>query len=284
MLTLRWSNMILYATPLTSASRADSPSQNFCFPVTRMESDAVVLEPLIVCRSPMTELLSNFRSQPSIHAREAYENLSSPEGRIVFDYLPVPVPSSFEEYLTMLEGPRGRQNTEWCHFAIIDKTHQPPRLAGTIALLGTSVATLSTEIGCVLIFPKYQVSRAEDWFRVDKLNRTAQRTHINTHANALLLRYCFEVIHLRRVQWKANSKNERSVKAAQRLGFQLEGVIRWERPTPANGFAVDNVNGLGQPERGLGRHSVLLATCWDTWLSSGKATIDELMARPVVKS
>ena len=86
------------------------------------------------------------------------------------------------------------------------------------------------------------------------------------------------------MQWKANSKNERSVKAAQRLGFQLEGVIRWERPTPANGFAVDNVNGLGQPERGLGRHSVLLATCWDTWLSSGKARVDELMARPVAKS
>ena len=129
-----------------------------------MESDAVVLEPLIVCRSPMTELLSNFRLQPSMHAREAYENLSSPEGRIVFDYLPIPVPSSFEEYLTMLEGPRGRQNTEWCHFAITDKTHVPPRLAGTIALLGTSVATLSTEIGCVLIFPNYQVSRSGNWF------------------------------------------------------------------------------------------------------------------------
>ena len=275
--------MILYATPLTSASCADSPSQNFCFPVTRMESDAVVLEPLIVCRSPMTEPLSNFRLQPSIHAREAYTNLSSPEGRIVFDYLPIRVPSSFEEYLTMLEGPRGRQNTEWCHFAIIDKMHDPPHMAGTIALLGTSAATLSTEIGCVLIFPKYQVSRAAHSLENDQLIFMAKRTHINTHANALLLRYCFEFIHLRRVQWKANSQNERSVRAAQRLGFQLEGVIRWERPTPANGFAVENADGLGRPEAGLGRHSVLLATCWDTWLSSGKARIDELMVRPVVK-
>jgi RimJ/RimL family protein N-acetyltransferase len=54
----------------------------------------------------------------------------------------------------------------------------------------------------------------------------AQRSKVNTEASYLLLRYCFEELHYRRMEWKCNSLNERSHRAALRLGFTYEGNFR----------------------------------------------------------
>lgn len=53
----------------------------------------------------------------------------------------------------------------------------------------------------------------------------ARRTKANTEANYLLLQYCFEVLGYRRMEWKCNALNERSRRAALRLGFQFEGIF-----------------------------------------------------------
>ena len=50
-----------------------------------------------------------------------------------------------------------------------------------------------------------------------------QRTAANTEATYLMLRHAFELGY-RRVEWKCNAKNERSRKAALRMGFQFEGI------------------------------------------------------------
>lgn len=50
-----------------------------------------------------------------------------------------------------------------------------------------------------------------------------QRTHANLEATWLMLRHCFELGY-RRVEWKCNALNERSRRAALRMGFQFEGV------------------------------------------------------------
>ncbi|WP_163361631.1 GNAT family N-acetyltransferase, partial [Enterobacter hormaechei] len=42
----------------------------------------------------------------------------------------------------------------------------------------------------------------------------------------LLMRYVFESLGYRRYEWKCNSLNEPSRRAAQRLGFQFEGRFR----------------------------------------------------------
>ena len=55
----------------------------------------------------------------------------------------------------------------------------------------------------------------------------AQGTACNTEAVYLLLRHCFEEVGYRRVEWKCDAANARSVRAAQRLGFTFEGVQAW---------------------------------------------------------
>jgi RimJ/RimL family protein N-acetyltransferase len=54
----------------------------------------------------------------------------------------------------------------------------------------------------------------------------AQRTKANTEANCLLLRHCFDDLGYRRMEWKCNAANERSRRAALRLGYRFEGTFR----------------------------------------------------------
>jgi RimJ/RimL family protein N-acetyltransferase len=51
----------------------------------------------------------------------------------------------------------------------------------------------------------------------------AQRTGANTEATYLMLRHAFGLGY-RRVEWKCDALNERSRRAALRMGFAFEGV------------------------------------------------------------
>jgi len=53
-----------------------------------------------------------------------------------------------------------------------------------------------------------------------------QRTNVNTEAAFLLLNYLLGELQYRRAEWKCDARNERSRKAALRLGFVFEGVFR----------------------------------------------------------
>lgn len=53
-----------------------------------------------------------------------------------------------------------------------------------------------------------------------------QRTSVNTEAKYLLLRHAFETLGCIRVQFKADSRNEPSLKAIERLGAVREGLLR----------------------------------------------------------
>lgn len=50
-----------------------------------------------------------------------------------------------------------------------------------------------------------------------------QKIPVNTEATYLMLKHCFELGY-RRVEWKCHSLNERSRKAALRMGFKFEGI------------------------------------------------------------
>lgn len=50
-----------------------------------------------------------------------------------------------------------------------------------------------------------------------------QKSLVNTEATYLMLKHCFELGY-RRVEWKCDSLNERSRKAALRVGFKFEGI------------------------------------------------------------
>lgn len=103
------------------------------------------------------------------------------------------------------------------------QTGESPRLAGLMGLFDASVEHQYTEIGYIMILPEFQ------------------RTHVNTNALGLLMHYCLDLpadlakgelkygpgLGLRRVQWQCHADNAPSVRAAERMGFKLEGIIRW---------------------------------------------------------
>jgi RimJ/RimL family protein N-acetyltransferase len=53
-----------------------------------------------------------------------------------------------------------------------------------------------------------------------------RRTAVNTECKYLLLRQAFEVMNCIRVQFKTDSRNERSQRAIERIGAVREGVLR----------------------------------------------------------
>jgi RimJ/RimL family protein N-acetyltransferase len=56
--------------------------------------------------------------------------------------------------------------------------------------------------------------------------KEAQRTEINTETTYLMLKYLFEDLKYRRVEWKCDNENNASKNAATRLGFVYEGLFR----------------------------------------------------------
>ncbi|KZV80217.1 acyl-CoA N-acyltransferase [Exidia glandulosa HHB12029] len=125
-------------------------------------------------------------------------------------------------------------------FAVFDRVTSEP--AGFIGLLNASLENETAEIGFVLILPRWQ------------------RTHVTTNAAGLLVEYCMRDLKLRRVQWQANAENVGSIRVAERLGLKLEGIMRWQR------VLLEGKEGLRRgDEEKRGRHTAVLAICWDDW-------------------
>jgi RimJ/RimL family protein N-acetyltransferase len=88
-------------------------------------------------------------------------------------------------------------------FCVFDTTSQ--RQVGVVNLLNNIPAHLKIEMGGIWYSP------------------IVQRTQANTEATYLLLKHLFELGY-RRVEWKCNAQNERSRRAALRMGFKFEGI------------------------------------------------------------
>lgn len=53
-----------------------------------------------------------------------------------------------------------------------------------------------------------------------------QGTGINKHCKYLLLEFAFEKLNMKRVEFRANAKNERSIQAMKSIGCTVEGILR----------------------------------------------------------
>lgn len=169
-------------------------------------------------------------------------------------------------------------------FAIFDKIRPPSgdcksgegvagTLAGALGYINSSPANLCIEIGTLVVLPPFQ------------------RTHVAPNAVGLLLHYALNLpshpalagLGLRRVVWLTNCANTPSIWPAERLGFQKEGVVRWEKVLPeGKGAEVSNGKSLrdGDPRaQCLGRNSVLLSLCWDDWEGGARDKVEAAMAR-----
>lgn len=59
---------------------------------------------------------------------------------------------------------------------------------------------------------------------------SAQRTSVNTEAKLLMMTHAFEVWQVHRVALQTDVRNERSWAAIERIGGQLDGIMRADRP------------------------------------------------------
>jgi RimJ/RimL family protein N-acetyltransferase len=58
----------------------------------------------------------------------------------------------------------------------------------------------------------------------------AQRTHVNTEAKLLMMTHAFEDWEVHRVALQTDVRNKRSWSAIERIGGQLDGIMRADRP------------------------------------------------------
>lgn len=232
---------------------------NFCFPVNlaALENERVALVPFI----------------PKLHAEPYYKHLAANPD--IYRYLPFAPPKSVEEVCEFFED-KFRRSPGCVAFALIDKTrpasehdvHSPVGgcFAGTLGLIYTSAQNLMTEIALVIVFPEYR------------------RSHVLSNASGLLIQYCLNLptdakpgLGLRRVQWMANTRNERSIKAAERFGLKHEATLRWNWVLPEGKEGSEPRE--GDPAGTPGRDSVILALCWDDWTSGAKEKLNAVMQR-----
>jgi RimJ/RimL family protein N-acetyltransferase len=92
------------------------------------------------------------------------------------------------------------------YFACVDARSGQAR--GFLAFMRDEPAHRTVEIGDVLF------------------GSGVSRTPAGTEAVYLLLRHAFESMNYRRVEWKCDTRNHASYRAAERFGFTFEGVFR----------------------------------------------------------
>ncbi len=108
--------------------------------------------------------------------------------------------ASFAAWLKTVE-----QNEVRYHYAVIDKSE---RVTGTMSLMEIRPTMRVIEVGYIVYAP------------------AMQRTSLATEAQYLLARYAFEELGYRRYEWKCDSLNAPSRRAALRFGFVYEGIFR----------------------------------------------------------
>lgn len=145
------------------------------------------------------------------HAPSLFKSLCGPQNDSLYTWLPTePLPDmeAYSKHLNVVvEHPL-------CHaFTVFPRDETNSALSskepiGIISLLNIQPDNRSVEVGYVVFGPK--------------LSRTVAATEVNY----LLMKFAFEELHFQRVEWKTNSFNEASKRAALRLGFTYEGLFR----------------------------------------------------------
>ncbi|MFT3986693.1 GNAT family N-acetyltransferase [Aestuariivirga sp.] len=138
------------------------------------------------------------------HARDLYDSFtgSDPEGH-VWTYLAYGPWQSFEQFEEWLKG-REASRDPW-FYAFIDRASG--RAVGMGSFMRNDPANGVIEIGHIWMSPGLQQTREA------------------TEIIFLMIRHCFDDLGVRRLEWKCDSLNAPSRKAAERFGFKFEGVF-----------------------------------------------------------
>ncbi|KAL1858088.1 hypothetical protein Daus18300_010089 [Diaporthe australafricana] len=161
-------------------------------------------------------------------------------------------------------------------FAIIDKTRERSpedpegELAGMVAYINTSKPHLSSEIGAIIVLPRYQ------------------RSHVTSHTVGLMMQYAFASpeeggMGLRRIEWHCSTANVPSARVAERMGFEKVGVIPYHMLFPLGKRYGKQGNGKplppGSDPDDLWRDSFIYSVSWDVWESESREKVEKVMSR-----
>jgi len=139
------------------------------------------------------------------HTRELYAVLCGPEQAALWTWLPREMPADELAFADLVD--ELSSTTDEITMMVRDAEG---RAGGMFSLLRIDRAHGSAEIGWVV------------------LGHDLQRTTAATEAIYLLARHVFNLGY-RRLEWKCDSLNEASRRAAQRLGFRHDGTFRKHR-------------------------------------------------------
>ena len=85
---------------------------------------------------------------------------------------------------------------------------------------------------------------------------------MNGHCKFLLLQFAFEQMGCKRVEFRADNDNKRSIAAMQKIGCTVEGVLRSHLPRPD----------------GTRRDSIILSITKEEWEQKVKSLIKKQIA------
>ena len=141
---------------------------------------------------------------PARHGADLFAAYDAAPDGSDWTYLSIERPQSLQDYLDYAS--RAAASADPLHYAIIDTG--TGKAVGTAALMRMDPANGVIEIGHVTYSP------------------LLKRTAIATEAQYLFMRCVFDELGYRRYEWKCDSLNQPSRRAARRYGFRYEGTFR----------------------------------------------------------
>ncbi|KAK9424475.1 putative N-acetyltransferase domain-containing protein [Seiridium unicorne] len=146
----------------------------------------------------------------SSHVTALYQNLCLNSSEATWTYLPTGPFSDEESFAAHIENLVASRDPLF--FTVVPKTDLPGIPSGTpvgyLSLMRMDVKNCGIELGSIAF------------------SAALQRTTVATEALYLAMRHSFEDLGNRRLEWKCDSLNSKSRRAAQRLGFVSEGLFR----------------------------------------------------------
>jgi RimJ/RimL family protein N-acetyltransferase len=141
-----------------------------------------------------------------LHGPDLYSAQALDADGANWTYLPHSAPKDSQDYLQRLE--IQQHSPDPLFFTILNRQEEA---VGTASYLRIQPDSGSIEVGYIHFTPRMQ------------------KTPMSTEAMYLMMRHVFDDLGYRRYEWKYDSLNAPSRRAALRLGFSFEGIFRQER-------------------------------------------------------
>lgn len=139
-----------------------------------------------------------------LHKNGLYEAVAAPEAADTWTYMPIGPFAGIDEFHQTFDQVCADLGWE----TLVIRRQTDGRVLGMASFMRIREAHGSAEIGCVAF------------------GHALRRTVEATEAMFLMTQHLFDELKYRRYEWKCHNENANSHRAAQRLGFEFEGIFR----------------------------------------------------------